>query len=234
MLRTTGTDAPGKRFAEGLPTHRLGDLALFVLLGLAAGAHLLAAFADTRHSEAPSAVHHLVVGVALAINASLFILRGPAIARAEALAPKVIALVGSWMLPPLSLLPITQEATWLLTGSTVAIFLAYAFVIWALLTLRNSFSVFPEARQLVRHGPYRLVRHPLYAAYIVTYLAMLLPRISLVALLVAAVGIGAEVWRARYEERLLGSVFPDYATYSTTTPRFVPGSLMLSKGALRR
>ena len=35
-------------------------------------------------------------------------------------------------------------------------------VIWSLLYLGKSFSVFPAMRQLVTRGPYRLIRHPLY------------------------------------------------------------------------
>lgn len=43
--------------------------------------------------------------------------------------------------------------------------ISQAFAIWAVLTLRSSFSVLPEAHSIVTTGPYRYVRHPIYTAY---------------------------------------------------------------------
>jgi protein-S-isoprenylcysteine O-methyltransferase Ste14 len=109
---------------------------------------------------------------------------------------------------------------------------AYLFVLWALLTLRRNFSILPESRNLVRHGPYALVRHPLYAAYILTYLLVALPRFGPAALALAALGIAGEMWRARNEERVLAASFPEYAAYAAATPRFVPkvrGNYLVSR-----
>jgi protein-S-isoprenylcysteine O-methyltransferase Ste14 len=207
------------------PAYRLGDYALFALLWLVALANGGDAVSDARAGDWPAALHHLVVAVAVGINALLFLIRGPAVVRGQGMVPKLVAIVGSWMVPPLALLPLTWEAGWMLNATTIAIVAAYAFIVWALLTLRRSFSVFPEARQLIRSGPYRLVRHPLYAAYILCYLAICLPRLSVPALLLAAAGIAGEIWRARFEERLLVEVFPEYSDYAATTPRFVPAFL---------
>ena len=44
---------------------------------------------------------------------------------------------------------------------------AYILAVWGLLYLRKSFSIIPEARRVVSGGPYRFIRHPLYAAEII-------------------------------------------------------------------
>src|SRR5205823_343774 len=48
-----------------------------------------------------------------------------------------------------------------------------AYSIWALLYLRRSFSILPEARRLVTHGPYGLSRHPLYLGECVAAVGLL-------------------------------------------------------------
>jgi protein-S-isoprenylcysteine O-methyltransferase Ste14 len=222
MDGTTGAGTTRPRRAAALPAYRWGDIGLCAFLALAAIVNFGDSLAAARAHEWLTSTHDLVVGLAMAINAALLIARGPAVARGEGITPRVAALLGSWLLSVLSFLPQTWDQPWILGGTTAAIILAYVFAAWALLTLRFSFSVFPEARRLVRTGPYALVRHPLYSVYILTYVCVLLTRLSPLAILVAAVGIGAEIWRARFEERLLGDVFPEYATYSATTPRFVP------------
>jgi len=50
-----------------------------------------------------------------------------------------------------------------------------------LLTLRSAFSLTPEARTLVTSGPYRFIRHPLYAAGLLIGLVLLLDSLSLAA-----------------------------------------------------
>jgi protein-S-isoprenylcysteine O-methyltransferase Ste14 len=189
-------------------------------------ANVSLAFEDARSGEVLSALYRTVVAISIGINAVLFLLRGPAVARGEGWIPKAIAIVGGWAVTPLTMLPLTWHPDWLLAGATIAITVMYVIVIWALLTLRDSFSVFPEARKLVRTGPYRWTRHPLYASYIVTDIAILLPRLSPLAILVTALAILAQLWRARFEERILRETFPDYEEYAATTPRFVPTVLM--------
>ena len=40
---------------------------------------------------------------------------------------------------------------------------AFVLGVYGLLYLRRSLSIIPEARRLVTGGPYRFIRHPLYA-----------------------------------------------------------------------
>ncbi len=91
-----------------------------------------------------------------------------------------------------------------------------------MIALRRSFSVFPEARALVVRGPYGHVRHPLYSVYIVSYLLVALPRFGIPAILVASLGIAAQVMRSKREEEVLRSAFPEYDDYAARVPAFFP------------
>ena len=51
--------------------------------------------------------------------------------------------------------------------------------LWPLWYLRRSFSLEPEARQLVVAGPYRLARHPIYAVYILNNTGIWLRTLSM-------------------------------------------------------
>jgi protein-S-isoprenylcysteine O-methyltransferase Ste14 len=210
----------GRRRA--LPAHRAGDIALFLIWVAFAAATGSGALDEVQDHNRLAAAHRGMVAVVFLLNAALFLLRGPAVRRGAGLGPMLIAFVGTWAVVPLAMVPMTWQPGWLLAATTLGMIAAYAFVLWALVTLRRNFSIFPEARKLVRHGPYALVRHPLYAAYILTYLLVALPRLGPVALALVVVGIGGEVLRARNEERVLAAAFPGYTAYAAVTPRFVP------------
>ena len=89
--------------------------------------------------------------------------------------------------------------------------------------LGRSFGIVAAHRGLRTSGPYRLVRHPLYTAYALTYLGYLLSYPRVVNVVLVAVTIAVMVARAVAEERLLADD-PDYRAYRERTRwRFVPG-----------
>jgi protein-S-isoprenylcysteine O-methyltransferase Ste14 len=89
--------------------------------------------------------------------------------------------------------------------------------------LGRSFGFAPADRGLVRRGPYRVVRHPVYASYVLLQAGYVLQSISVRNLVVMALVCSCNVGRARAEERLLVSSGPylDYA--ARVTWRLVPG-----------
>lgn len=77
---------------------------------------------------------------------------------------------------------------------------------------------------VVQDGPYRFVRHPLYASRIVLIFAAALTLGSWIALVPALVNALLLVVRTSLEDRLLTMELPGYRTYATRVPaRLVPG-----------
>ena len=106
--------------------------------------------------------------------------------------------------------------------SAVVLALGLVAMLWALGALGTNISVVPQAREVVTHGPYALVRHPLYAAELVNVVGLCLahtgpwPWVVLVAL------IFVQVIRARREEGHLARELPGYSEYKSRTPMLVP------------
>ncbi|MFJ4190435.1 methyltransferase family protein [Kitasatospora sp. NPDC089509] len=81
-----------------------------------------------------------------------------------------------------------------------------------------------DTQEVVRNGPYRLIRHPGYAGSLLVWIGYALGTAGWVAaLVVAALLLGAYGWRIAAEERLLLSAFgPAYARYQRESKRLVP------------
>jgi protein-S-isoprenylcysteine O-methyltransferase Ste14 len=93
---------------------------------------------------------------------------------------------------------------------------------WAFLKLARSYGIVPADRGLVTRGPYALVRHPLYTAYMVGGIGYLMQSLSVRNVVVDAIAIGWQLVRISAEERHLEG--PDYAAYRARVPwRLCPG-----------
>jgi protein-S-isoprenylcysteine O-methyltransferase Ste14 len=87
-----------------------------------------------------------------------------------------------------------------------------ALVVVGKLTLGRSFGIAPANRGIVARGPYNLVRHPIYAGYLISHIAFLLADPGPWNAAVVVIGDGALVVRALIEERVL-SADVDYQAY---------------------
>ena len=77
---------------------------------------------------------------------------------------------------------------------------------------------------VVQHGPYRFVRHPLYASRIVLIIGAALTLGSWIALVPAVLIALLLVLRTSLEDRMLTTELPGYRKYATHVPaRLVPG-----------
>ena len=77
---------------------------------------------------------------------------------------------------------------------------------------------------VVQQGPYRFVRHPLYASRIVLILGAALTLGSWIALVPAALNAVLLILRTSLEDRLLTTDLPGYREYAKHVPaRLVPG-----------
>jgi len=79
-----------------------------------------------------------------------------------------------------------------------------------------------EQSQLVQHGIYAVIRHPLYTSVISVSLGWALVWQSWPAILVAAALIPFFHAKAHHEERWLREKFPEYADYERRVRRFIP------------
>ena len=98
---------------------------------------------------------------------------------------------------------------------------------WAIRVLARFFTVdvnIQEGHELIRSGPYRLLRHPSYTGSLMTFLGFGLALGNVWSLLVLlAPVIFAFVWRMRVEERVLAEAFPmQYPDYARQTKRLIP------------
>jgi protein-S-isoprenylcysteine O-methyltransferase Ste14 len=98
-----------------------------------------------------------------------------------------------------------------------------AVVVYGKMTLGRSFGVVPANRGVVARGPYELVRHPIYAGYLVTHTAFLASHPTPWNVAVLLIADGALVIRALREERVL-SADAEYQTYCRRVAwHLVPG-----------
>lgn len=95
--------------------------------------------------------------------------------------------------------------------------------VWAKLFLRRSFGIAPANRGIKNTGPYRFVRHPMYAGYLWVHIGIMILMPSLLNLVIYTIGWWAQILRLLAEERLLGED-PAYRAYAATVRwRLVPG-----------
>ena len=93
------------------------------------------------------------------------------------------------------------------------------------LRLGRRFTALPRPKaggELVREGPYRLVRHPMYGGIVIAGVGAGLMTVSPMTLLLAAVALGFFTLKSMREEAWLVERFPDYPAYRASTKRLIP------------
>jgi len=168
--------------------------------------------------------NHVLTAAFIILVIYLYFRRGSAIATTRSFPAKIIA-VFAFVLP--FVIPFLGSVTRLdpvmLVISNAVMAAGLAFSLAALYALGRSFSIIPQTRDLVVHGPYRLVRHPLYVGEIVQYLGLALAGMTIPKALVVLLLVVCQVYRSIQEEKLLTDTFPEYLDYASKTARFVPG-----------
>lgn len=96
--------------------------------------------------------------------------------------------------------------------------------VWGYATLCRSLSIVAEARVLKTHGPYRLVRHPIYLGQFITQAAfwLILVRLQPIWVLFYFAFVTMQLYRSRLEDRVLENAFGDpYRAWKRRTFWFV-------------
>ena len=132
-----------------------------------------------------------------------------------------------WMVNPSSMawsgvsLPI-----WLRWTGVGLITIASGLLVWTFQSLGGNLTdtvVTRQSHSLVLHGPYRWIRHPLYAAAALFMLAISLIAANWFFVVTGVLVVSLLVIRTRTEERNLVSRFGmSYRTYMEQTGRFLP------------
>src|ERR1019366_2636047 len=98
-------------------------------------------------------------------------------------------------------------------------------MLWSRVTFgKRSFhaSANPTGGGLVTNGPYKFIRHPIYASILYFTWAGILEHFSIINLLLGVtVTIGLFI-RIFAEERLVEKLYPNYLLYATRTKRIIP------------
>jgi protein-S-isoprenylcysteine O-methyltransferase Ste14 len=141
----------------------------------------------------------------------------------------------AWILPTSVLLvgvmgiqPPRDNALLMSALSTIFIVGGTCMTMYALRHLGRHFGIVSDVRGLVTTGPYRLVRHPLYAAETITLIGLLLAAFSPLSAGILALTLALQVTRAKIEEQALEAAFPEYREYASRTPMIVPMAFPLS------
>jgi len=154
----------------------------------------------------------------------LFVLvRRPTEAISLRLGDWLLAATATWA--PLMIMPASMPAAMqsLMPVAFVLILVGNVVQIAGKLFLFRSFGIAPANRGIKRDGLYRLVRHPIYAGYMVVHIGLLMAMPSLINAAVYGIAWWAQILRLLAEERLL-SEDPDYRDYMTQTRwRLLPG-----------
>ena len=134
-------------------------------------------------------------------------------------------LVGMQMVFILFLLvkiPALKSDLWAMVVSFIGLALGF----WAVVTMKlDNLSVTPDVRKdskFVVTGPYKVIRHPMYSAVLLTFLPFVLDRPSLYLSIVFLSLLTTLVIKLNYEETLLKNHFKEYEEYSKHSWRLIP------------
>ena len=183
---------------------------LFTLLSI----NLFSDFMRTGH------VTGLLLLVSELLVVLLTVVRRPAVVVDRAMSTRLVAAVsmlGIYFIRPVGTPLAPDLATATVSGAGLLAIIA------AKLTLGRSFGLMPANRGIVRRGIYRVVRHPIYAGYLVTHAAFLIAHPTLWNCALIFTSDAALLVRAVFEERTLARD-AEYADYMQQVRwRVLPG-----------
>ena len=112
------------------------------------------------------------------------------------------------------------------TLSITLIALSIVIGLMAVMNMKlNNLNIVPtlkDKHQLVTHGIYRLIRHPMYTSVLLFCLAFTLSIADNQAVVVMFILFIDLILKSNVEEKLLSERFNDYKTYKNKSGKFLP------------
>jgi protein-S-isoprenylcysteine O-methyltransferase Ste14 len=110
--------------------------------------------------------------------------------------------------------------------ATAIVAVGLLFTVWARMHLGRNWSAMVTVKQgheLVRSGPYRIVRHPIYTGLLLALVGTAAARGDAQGFVAVAVAAGAFWRKLRIEERWMEETFGEaYARYRQSVPALIP------------
>ena len=104
--------------------------------------------------------------------------------------------------------------------------MGFALAAWAIITMRQSkFNIAPQPlkkAKLVKSGPYKWIRHPMYASLIIAVTPLIITHWDLYRFLFLLFLYVNLLLKLLFEESLLLGYFDEYPDYKNTTWRLIP------------
>jgi protein-S-isoprenylcysteine O-methyltransferase Ste14 len=225
--RGIGDRLRGERLREAAAKLGIAGVCLFLCLGAVFRFATVLDRAPSQGLDALSAVQLFTIvcqTIFYLLVLWFTLIRRAALRRASGWKPRAVAAIGAFSIFGFGLLPPAQGLGlgWHIAAAMLLLASA-ALAMVVLPYLGRSFSLMSEARGLVTHGPYRLVRHPLYLVEELAAFAGFIEAFSLAAALLLALQLAFQIGRILNEEAVLEASFPDYAHYKRRTARVIPG-----------
>ena len=169
--------------------------------------------------------NHQLIGVAFFAEQTVvvlaYLLRRPARVVTSRWGDWLLAFGGTFT--PVLLRPDGAHPGWGLNAGLGLQLAGLTLAFASFFALGRSFGFAAADRGLVRRGPYAVVRHPVYAAYVLLQLGYLFQSLSVRNALVVLASTGFNAGRAVVEDRVLATN-PDHAAYRRSVRwRLCPG-----------
>lgn len=89
----------------------------------------------------------------------------------------------------------------------------------------SNFNIHPEIKHnadLITHGPYKYIRHPMYTSLFIVMLGIAIYNFHYLNFIGLAILVPVLIAKSHIEETLLKNSFPEYLHYMARTKKFIP------------